>query len=208
MFWWNRHIWRNAAGGSTIQVSSKTSYTFGWPKLKNLARSCPYHLRAHCQIGGIIPLEPSIMIFWGTSSPTKETSASFFSRWSQHKCIQAYSYSCIVNIMQYIGFTRSYKSGWWLSHPSEKYEFVNWDHLRPNISGNKWCPKAPTRFIISNHMGCSINQESPFTNGTNFMVKIPFVKIVYSIFSTILKGVGSPKIILKWFVKNLILRWF
>ena len=25
-------------------------------------------------------------------------------------------------------------SGWWLGHPSEKYEFVNWDEI-PNING-------------------------------------------------------------------------
>ena len=27
------------------------------------------------------------------------------------------------------------KTGWWLGHPSEKYEFVNWDVDIPNISG-------------------------------------------------------------------------
>ena len=26
-------------------------------------------------------------------------------------------------------------SGWWLGHPSEKYDFVNWDDEIPNISG-------------------------------------------------------------------------
>ena len=26
-------------------------------------------------------------------------------------------------------------AGWWLGHPSEKYEFVNWDDKIPNISG-------------------------------------------------------------------------
>ena len=32
-------------------------------------------------------------------------------------------------------------SGWWLSHPSEKYEFVNWDDDIPNIWENKkWQP--------------------------------------------------------------------
>ena len=25
--------------------------------------------------------------------------------------------------------------GWWLGHPSEKYDFVNWDDEIPNISG-------------------------------------------------------------------------
>ena len=26
-------------------------------------------------------------------------------------------------------------SGWWLSHPSEKYELVSWDDDIPNING-------------------------------------------------------------------------
>ena len=28
-------------------------------------------------------------------------------------------------------------TGWWLGHPSEKYEFVNWDDEIPNIWENK-----------------------------------------------------------------------
>ena len=28
-----------------------------------------------------------------------------------------------------------YSTGWWLGHPSEKYEFVNWDDEIPNING-------------------------------------------------------------------------
>ena len=33
------------------------------------------------------------------------------------------------------------KTGWWLGHPSEKYEFVNWDDEIPNIWENKkWQP--------------------------------------------------------------------
>ena len=33
-------------------------------------------------------------------------------------------------------------AGWWLGHPSEKYEFVNWDDEIPNINGKikKWQP--------------------------------------------------------------------
>ena len=27
-------------------------------------------------------------------------------------------------------------TGWWLGHPSEKYEFVNWDDYQPNIWEN------------------------------------------------------------------------
>ena len=28
-------------------------------------------------------------------------------------------------------------AGWWLGHPSEKYEFVNWDDEQPNICKDK-----------------------------------------------------------------------
>jgi len=41
----------------------------------------------------------------------------------------------MVNISRYIYiFTIT---GWWLSHPSEKYEFVSWDDDIPNIWKNK-----------------------------------------------------------------------
>ena len=30
-----------------------------------------------------------------------------------------------------------YGYGWWLTYPSEKYEFVNWDDDIPNIWENK-----------------------------------------------------------------------
>ena len=38
-------------------------------------------------------------------------------------------------------------TGWWLGHPSEKYEFVSWDDEIPNINGNmpKMATKPPTR---------------------------------------------------------------
>ena len=29
----------------------------------------------------------------------------------------------------------NFKSGWWLTYPSEKYEFVSWDDDIPNIDG-------------------------------------------------------------------------
>ena len=35
-------------------------------------------------------------------------------------------------------------SGWWLTYPSEKYEFVSWDDDIPNIWKNKKCSKPPT----------------------------------------------------------------
>jgi hypothetical protein len=36
-------------------------------------------------------------------------------------------------------------TGWWLSHPSEKYDFVSWDDDIPNIWKNKTCSQPPTR---------------------------------------------------------------
>ena len=35
----------------------------------------------------------------------------------------------------YIRIFTAFFSGWWLGHPSEKYEFVNWDDDIPNING-------------------------------------------------------------------------
>ena len=37
-------------------------------------------------------------------------------------------------------------SGWWLSHASEKYEFVSWDHYSQYMAKLKKCSKPPTRF--------------------------------------------------------------
>ena len=49
-----------------------------------------------------------------------------------------------------------WSSGWWLSHPSEKYEFVTWDDELPNIWENKKCSKPPT----SHKLWWLINQEN------------------------------------------------
>ena len=40
----------------------------------------------------------------------------------------------------------SFSPGWWFSHPSEKYEFVNWDDEIPNTSGKvkSMATKPPT----------------------------------------------------------------
>ena len=43
----------------------------------------------------------------------------------------SWSLTCILTIR-----TQSI-TGWWLSHPSEKYEFVSWGYDIPNISKNK-----------------------------------------------------------------------
>ena len=36
-------------------------------------------------------------------------------------------------------------SGWWLTYPSEKYEFVSWDDDIPNIWKNNFMLKPPTK---------------------------------------------------------------
>ena len=50
-------------------------------------------------------------------------------------------------------------TGWWLGHPSEKYEFVNWDDEIPNIWENKKCSRPPTS-LITNHYQCCPRRES------------------------------------------------
>ena len=44
----------------------------------------------------------------------------------------------------------SSSSGWWLGHPSEKYEFVNWDDEIPNINGKIkfMATKPPTSDVL------------------------------------------------------------
>ena len=46
----------------------------------------------------------------------------------------------VINVINVIEqYLRSYEtmSGWWLGHPSEKYEFVNWDDNRNPINMGK-----------------------------------------------------------------------
>jgi len=42
-------------------------------------------------------------------------------------------------------------SGWWLTYPSEKYEFVSWDDDIPNIWKNNVPNHQPDDVIIINH---------------------------------------------------------
>jgi hypothetical protein len=43
-------------------------------------------------------------------------------------------YICLYDgiITYYVDIMR-YMTGWWYTYPSEKYEFVNWDHEIPNM---------------------------------------------------------------------------
>ena len=57
-----------------------------------------------------------------------------------------------ILIVRHIGVPLSIISitGWWLGHPSEKYDFVNWDDEIPNISGKmpKMATKPAARLIL------------------------------------------------------------
>ena len=50
------------------------------------------------------------------------------------------------------------KTGWWLGHPSEKYEFVNWDDDIPNIYG-----KIKNGSQTTNQR-TMVKMKSPFSN--------------------------------------------
>ena len=39
---------------------------------------------------------------------------------------------------------RIQKPGWWLTYPSEKYEFISWDDEIPNVWKKSKCSKPPT----------------------------------------------------------------
>ena len=63
--------------------------------------------------------------FWGTPM-TMETPISKL--WDDN-----YQPSIDNYISNQVDYIYIYLSGWWLGHPSEKYEFVNWDEDTPNI---------------------------------------------------------------------------
>ena len=66
-------------------------------------------------------------------------------------------------------------SGWWLGHPSEKYEFVNWDDEIPNIWEHKKCSKPPTKCLNSPNCFC-VNLDS-----TPLKATLSHLIILYSI---------------------------
>jgi len=41
-----------------------------------------------------------------------------------------------------------YISGWWLTYPSEKYDFVSWDDEIPNIWKKNKCATPPTSIYL------------------------------------------------------------
>ena len=63
------------------------------------------------------------------------------------------SLSPIVGEFNHVQFFLGITSGWWLGHPSEKNDFVNWDDDIPNINGKmpKMFTKPPSRHGINIH---------------------------------------------------------
>ena len=63
--------------------------------------------------------------------------------WTSRRC--AYDiWGC--NFCQW--FYDPIRSGWWLGHPSKKYDFVNWDDEIPNIwENNKWQPNHQPEIV-------------------------------------------------------------
>ena len=68
-------------------------------------------------------------------------------------------------------------TGWWLGHPSEKYEFVNWDDEIPNISGKiklmfqttnqiKYCTHIHNKPLL--HNWCEYFWSDPRSNSPNY----------------------------------------
>ena len=58
-------------------------------------------------------------------------------------------------------------SGWWLTHPSEKYEFVSWDDDIPNI----W----KKYFQTTNQIWCRIH---PIPSGLKVALRMTFVGLL------------------------------
>ena len=57
-----------------------------------------------------------------------------------------------------------YISGWWLTYPSQKYEFVSWDDDIPNIWTNKTCSKPPTSIVYYQQPWWHTFQSHPHVN--------------------------------------------
>jgi hypothetical protein len=50
-------------------------------------------------------------------------------------------------------------SGWWLSHPSEKHDFVSWGYY-PNVWKNKKCSKPPNNDDKQSKKGVAFSKQN------------------------------------------------
>ena len=64
-------------------------------------------------------------------------------------------------------------TGWWLSHPSEKYEFVNWDDEIPNISENMFQGTSSKYLPTSIFTNASLKQQVQFVGARPFSAACP-----------------------------------
>ena len=110
-------------------------------------------------------------------SPESAGSTGRFAQWrrpSRHKascgagCGGCCDHCNLFPILKHIWRPQNEMAGWWLGHPSEKYEFVNWDDDIPKSYGKtkngnqttnqKWYWNGPkdvgvsfTDFLMKNH---------------------------------------------------------
>ena len=71
-------------------------------------------------------------------------------------------------------WSTNYWSGWWLTYPSEKYEFVNGKDDIPYIMEKKKCSKPPTSdstvsWVISTLVGRSGSSHTPLVYIGNYL---------------------------------------
>ena len=55
--------------------------------------------------------------------------------------------------------SKNTQTGWWLGHPSEKYDFVNWDDQKPNINGKitLMATKPPSSYLFGQHFSIHLS---------------------------------------------------
>ena len=63
----------------------------------------------------------------------------------------------VSEITPFVEWEAHYITGWWLTYPSEKYEFVNWDDDIPSIWKNKKCSKPPTNQWFFSQIHTNLN---------------------------------------------------
>ena len=89
-------------------------------------------------------------------------------------------------------FHGMFYSGWWLSHPSEKYEFVNGKDDIPYIMEKKKCLKSPSSISLSFYYYSQLySYKSPLLMVNPYKVVPQFVSVqlVYNSNFTMVYGI-------------------
>ena len=76
--------------------------------------------------------------------------------YEKHKGLIVYTYIVciyiyILYIVIYIYIIININTAWWLTYPSEKYDFVSWDYYSQKIWGNKNVPNHQPVYIWANY---------------------------------------------------------